>query len=307
MQTLDRFSKREQPFFLAVGFLKPHLPFIAPTKYWNLYDRAAFALPSNMYPPENMPSFAGTNWGEMRSYSDIPKQGDVTEEQALELIHGYHAALSYTDAQIGKILAELDRLGLAENTIVVVWGDHGWKLGEHDMWCKHTNFELDVRVPLIVRAPGQPAGQTCDRLVEFVDIYPTLCELADIAPPRDLEGTSFVPLLTDPERPWKAAAFSQYPRTHDGQQLMGYSLTDGRYRLTRWVQKKQPHGLVATELYDHQTDAGENVNIADQPHAQQDRRATLPACRARLERRAEGAGNSCGTTLTENVSSPQTV
>lgn len=263
VETLGRLADRDEPFFLAVGFLKPHLPFIAPTKYWDLYDRADFAKPDNYFPPKLMPAFAGTSWGEMRAYSDIPQQGDVSAEKAAELIHGYYAAVSYMDAQVGRVLEELDRLGLAKNTIVVLWGDHGWKLGEHGMWCKHTNFELDARVPLILRAPGQPAGQTCDRLVEFVDIYPTLCDLAGVSAPADLEGSSFAPLLTNPSRAWKAAAFSQYPRGANGKALMGYTLTDGRYRFTRWVEKQHPDRVVAVELYDHETDPQENVNVAD--------------------------------------------
>jgi len=266
VETLGGLSKREEPFFLAVGFVKPHLPFVSPKKYWDLYERSQFTLPENyLVPPKDAPPFAGTTWGELRNYSDIPDKAPLSDEEALELIHGYYAALSYTDAQIGKVLDELDRLGLAESTIVVVWGDHGWKLGEHGMWCKHTNFELDARVPLIVRAPGKEAGAVSDGLVEFVDIYPTLAELAGLTAPGDLEGASFAPLLDDPARPWKTAAFSQYPRSHERMQLMGYSLTDGRYRFTRWVERKNPKEIVALELYDHETDPGENVNVASDP------------------------------------------
>ncbi|MGC1275690.1 MAG: sulfatase [Planctomycetaceae bacterium] len=263
VESLQSLSKRDEPFFLAVGFVKPHLPFVSPKKYWDLYDRSQFSLPANYdHAPKNAPPFAGTNWGELRAYSDIPPKGALSKEKALELMHGYYAALSYMDAQLGKVLDELDRLGLAENTIVVVWGDHGWKLGEHGMWCKHTNYELDARVPLVVRAPGKKPGTASDGLVEFVDVYPTLCDLAGLPAPDDLEGTSFAPLLDDPNQEWKTAAFSQYPRSHDGQRLMGYSLKTDRYRFTRWVDRKNPKKVVALELYDHETDPAENVNVA---------------------------------------------
>lgn len=266
VESLEGLAQGEEPFFLAVGFVKPHLPFVSPKKYWDLYDRSDFSLPENYeIAPKDAPPFAGTNWGELRNYSDIPRNGALDADKALELIHGYYAALSYTDAQIGKLLDALDRLNLADNTIVVVWGDHGWKLGEHGMWCKHTNYENDARVPLIMRAPGKKAGVTSGGLVEFVDIYPTLADLAGLEAPSDLEGASFAPLLDNPDLPWKAAAFSQYPRSHGGQQLMGYSMTDGRYRLTRWVERKRPSQLVAAELYDHKTDPAENVNVAARP------------------------------------------
>ncbi|MBA3315514.1 MAG: sulfatase [Planctomycetota bacterium] len=266
IESLETFAHGDEPFFLAVGFVKPHLPFVSPKKYWDLYDRQSFALPGNYdVPTKDAPPFAGTNWGELRNYSDIPENGALDADKALELIHGYYAALSYTDAQIGKLLDALDEQNLAENTIVVVWGDHGWKLGDHGMWCKHTNYELDAHVPLIMRAPGKQAGIQSERLVEFVDIYPTLAELAGLDAPSDLEGTSFAPLLDDPNRPWKAAAFSQYPRAHERQQLMGYSMATDRHRLTRWADRENPSKLVATELYDHETDPAENVNVAEHP------------------------------------------
>lgn len=263
VNSLQTLSQGDKPFFLAVGFVKPHLPFVAPKRYWDLYDRSQFALPGNYeVPPKDAPPFAGTNWGELRNYSDIPAEGALKSEKALELIHGYYAALSYMDAQVGKVLAELERSGLDENTIVIVWGDHGWKLGDHGMWCKHTNFELDARVPLIVKAPGKKSGVSSDGLVEFVDIYPSLCELAGLEIPMGLEGVSFAPLMDDPGREWKQAAFSQYPRTHERKQLMGYSLATDRYRFTRWVERKNPSNVIAFELYDHETDPGENVNVA---------------------------------------------
>ncbi len=214
----------------------------------------------NPFPPRDVPKIAQSNWGELRAYEDVPSVGELTSEQARTLKHGYYACVSYVDAQIGRVLDELDRLELRNRTVVVLWGDHGWKLGEHAMWCKHTNFENDTRVPLICSAPGQKApGRQSRGLVEFVDIYPTLCELAALPLPAHLEGTSFARLLDAPDRPWKEAAFSQYPRG----KVMGYSMRTARYRLTRWL---QPDGTeVARELYDHETDPAENVNIAGSP------------------------------------------
>src|SRR6185295_5075786 len=185
--------------FLAIGFLKPHLPFCAPKNYWDLYDRTSFTLPSLRTPPEGAPKYAPTTWGELRQYSDIPESGPLTDEQSRTLIHGYHAAVSYMDAQLGRVLDELDRLGLASNTIIVLWGDHGWHRGDHGMWCKHTNYEQATRIPLLVIAPGvTKPGTRSGALVETVDLYPTLTELAGLPTPKNpqpLEGKSLVPVL----------------------------------------------------------------------------------------------------------------
>ena len=173
------------------------------------------------------------------------------------------------DAQVGRVLDALDRLGLAENTIVVLWGDHGFKLGEHDSWAKHTGTELDTRVPLIVAVPGmKTAGRQTDGLAELVDVYPTLAELAGLELPEHLEGSSVVRLLDEPTRPWKTAAFSQYPRDVKGRRLMGYSMRTQRYRLTRWVDRDNHDQVDAVELYDHQTDPEENTNLAGEANWQ---------------------------------------
>jgi arylsulfatase A-like enzyme len=258
---------KDRPFFLAVGFLKPHLPFVAPKKYWDLYRPEDIRLAPNPYPPAGAPKFAGSDSGELRQYHGMPKQGPVPEEDARRLVHGYYAAVSYMDAQVGKVLNELDRLGLADHTIVLAWGDHGWKLGEHGMWCKHTNYENDANAPLIVAAPGRKAaGAKTEALVEFVDIYPTLAELCGLPTPEGLEGTSFAPLLDDPSRAWKPAAFGQYPRGGGPGvgALMGYAMRTDRHRFVEW--KTRPGGeVVARELYDHHVDPAENTNIADQP------------------------------------------
>ncbi len=253
---------KSDPFFLAVGLIRPHLPFNCPKRYWDLYNRDEIRLPSYARPPKDSPNFALTSWGEMRSYHGIPPSGPVTDEQALELIHGYRACVSYVDAQVGRLLDELDRLKLAETTIVILWGDHGWKLGDYGAWCKHTNFELDTHVPLIVRVPkARGNGRACHGLIEFLDIYPSLCDLAGIPLPRHLEGTSFAPLLDNPELPGKEVAISQYPR----RDLMGYSMRTNRYRLTTWVNREDLKKVAAVELYDHEKDPGETVNVARQP------------------------------------------
>jgi len=262
---LAELKRKEQPFFLAVGFLKPHLPFNAPKKYWDLYDPAELKLAANPFPPKGAPDYAVTDFGELRNYFGVPQEGPIPDDMARKLIHAYRAATSFTDANIGKVLAELDRHGLRENTIVVLWGDHGWKLGEHASWCKHTNMENDAHAPLIIAAPGaKAAGQSSAALVEFVDVFPTLCELAGLPLPAQLEGTSAGPLLDDPNRPWKAAAFSQYPRTlQGGPRLMGYAMKTDRYRYIEW-RNRETGEAVAHELYDHETDPAENLNVADQ-------------------------------------------
>jgi iduronate 2-sulfatase len=263
--TLRELSGKPEPFFLAVGFIKPHLPFVSPKKYWDLYDPAQIQLAPNPFRPTNAPSYAILPGGELRSYHGIPSNS-IPPSLARQLKHGYYAAVSYMDAQVGKLLDELQRLNLVRNTVVILWGDHGWKLGEHDAWCKHSNAENDVNAPLIVSVPGlKNAGTRTDALVEFVDIYPTLCELAGLPLPKHLEGTSFKPVLEDPQRPWKQTAFSQYPRSSGGKPLMGYSMRTDRYRFTCWVQRNNHSVTDGLELYDHQTDPQENSNIAHVP------------------------------------------
>jgi arylsulfatase A-like enzyme len=255
-----------QPFFLAVGFHKPHLPFIAPKKYFDLYDPESISPAPNPYPPEGAPSFATYNWNDLRHYYGIPDVGPVSEKQARELKHAYYACVSYVDAQVGKVLSKLDELGLGESTTVVLWGDHGWQLGEHGMWDKHSNFETSTRIPLIVRTPGGRPGRT-KALVESVDIFPTLCELAGLPLDPGLEGHSFAPLLKDSSLEWKSAAFSQYQRVIPGYgniaRGMGYSMRTDRYRFTEW--SVPGTDFIARELYDHENDPDENINIADHP------------------------------------------
>jgi len=257
---------KDKSFFLAMGFYKPHLPFNAPKKYWDLYDPADIKLADNPFIPKNAPSYATTDWGELRNYYGIPKKGPCSDELARQLIHGYYACVSYTDAMIGSLLDELDRLDLQDNTVIILWGDHGWKLGEHAGWCKHTNFELDTHVPMILSVPGmKTAGQRSWALTEYVDIYPTLCDACGLEIPGHLEGLSMVPLLDDPDRQWKKAAFSQYPRGN----VMGYTMRTERFRYTEWQDRKTKK-VMARELYDHQKDPQENINAVAQPEYSQD-------------------------------------
>jgi len=263
---LRKFKTNAQPFFLAVGFHKPHLPFSVPKAYWDRYDPAKIPVADNRFLPKGAPAYALVEKPEMWNYSGVPDVSHLPDDYARQLKHGYYAAVSYMDAQLGRVLDELERLGLRENTIVVLWGDHGWKLGEHDRWAKHSNVENDARAPLLLSVPGMKnAGQHTAALVEFVDIYPTLADLAGLPLPAHLEGTSLKSLLNDPKNPVKSAAFSQYPRTANGQQLMGYSMRTDRYRFTRWVDRDDHSQVDAVELYDHQTDPQENVNIANAP------------------------------------------
>ncbi len=255
---------KDQPFFLAVGFHKPHLPFIAPKRYFDLYDRDEIDPAPNPFPPKDSPKYATYNWNDLRHYYGIPDIGPVSFEQARDLKHAYYACVSFMDAQVGRLLSELERLHLSERTIVVLWGDHGWQLGEHGMWDKHSNYETSTRIPLIVRAPGRQPGRT-RALVESVDLYPALAELTGLPLDDGLEGHSFAPLLKSPGQPWKAAAFSQYRRVIPGYgkiaRGMGYSMRTDRYRFTEW--QVPGTDFREYELYDHATDPQENMNLAN--------------------------------------------
>lgn len=276
---LRELSRQEQPFFLAVGFVKPHLPFVSPKKYWDLYDPASLPLATNRFRPRGAPDYAILPGNEMRAYHGIP-EGSIPDDLARQLKHGYYAAISYTDAQIGRLLDELDRLGITDNTIVVLWGDHGWKLGEHDAWCKHSNAENDTNAPLIIAAPRTAGrGRLSRSLVEFVDIYPTLADLAGLPTPAHVEGVSLRPLLENPDRPWKSAAFSQYPRNVAEVRLMGYSMRTERHRLTVWVARDDPTQIKAVELYDHAQDPQENENLAGKPEVRELQEQLLAAWR----------------------------
>lgn len=248
----------EQPFFIAVGFLKPHLPFVSPAKYWDLYDPATLPMPQIVEPPKDAPSYAAQSGGELRLYSDIPQEGRISDVQTRRLIHGYYAATSYTDAQIGKILDTLNTTGLARNTVVVLWGDHGWHLGDHGMWCKHTNYEQAARIPLIVASPGCAAGRRTLSLVETVDLYPTLCELTGLPVRNDLDGTSFADILKSPDTKTRESVIHVYPR---GGRL-GRAIRTNRYRMVEWKVPGAPVETAEYELYDYQNDPLETANVA---------------------------------------------
>ncbi len=269
MDQMEKLAKGGKPFFLAVGFKKPHLPFVAPKKYWDLYDRSKIKLAPFRQMPKGAPEYAFQDSWELRgAYTDAPLEGPMPDALQREMIHGYRACVSYTDAQIGKVLNKLEELGLADNTIIVLWGDHGWHLGDHGMFCKHTNYEQAVRSPLIFAAPGQKAkGVKSESPSEFVDIFPTLCELAGLPIPGSVEGLSLVPILGNPDAMVHEAALEQYPRNNS---LMGYTLRDKRYRYVKWVKMDYYGGersgpMDANELYDYEKDPLETVNLAGNP------------------------------------------
>ncbi len=248
-----------RPFFLAVGFTKPHLPFVAPKRFWDLYERERFALPENLGVPPGYPAYASNSGaGELRSYSDIPPAhvppAEFPDALNQRLVHGYHACVSYLDHNVGILLDALDESGAAEDTIVVLWGDHGWKLGDHSSWCKHTNFECDARVPLIVRAPGK-APAASGSLVELIDLYPTLCDLAGLEKPGHLQGRSFAATLADPAAEHRTSAYSSY--AHGGR--VGHSLRTERFRYTEWWDKGDDR-VVDKALTDLAADPGETTS-----------------------------------------------
>lgn len=252
---LRRLKEMDQPFFLAAGFFKPHLPFIAPKKYWDLYPAESITLPKNYHRPENAPDEAIHNSGELRAYQGVPKKGRLPDDLALNLIRGYHACVSFTDAQIGRVLDELERLDLATNTIVILWGDHGWNLAEHTLWCKHSCFETSMQVPLIIHAPGFQGGLKTDALTELIDIYPTLCELTGVPIPEHVQGRSFVPLMKDPAQPWKDQAIGRF--------TAGDTIRTDEHRFTEYSRRDaEPF---ARMLYDHRSDGEENFNVSEQP------------------------------------------
>ncbi len=235
LEKLEELKKLDKPFFFGVGYYRPHLPFNVPKKYWDLYNPDEIPLAENNFLPKNSPQMAINNLREIRGYNDYkdqpyPKDGYVSNENAVHLKHGYLASVSYIDAQIGRLMKKLKELDLLENTVIVLWGDNGWKLGEHGSWCKMTNYGIDTRVPLIISTPEtRNNGLHCSQLVEFVDVYPTLCELAGLEIPENLEGISLVPLLKDTSIQWKKAVYSQFLRegiwaAPDGKTYQGNSV-----------------------------------------------------------------------------------
>jgi arylsulfatase A-like enzyme len=281
-------NKGRQPYFMAVGFHKPHLPFVAPKKYWDLYKRADMPLAEFQQHSANEVFIAYESSGELRNYTDIPEFTTFTKEELRaglkpekqkELIHGYYAAVSYVDAQVGILLNTLDSLGTLNNTIIVLWGDHGWHLGDHDMWGKHTNFEQATHSPLIIAAPGIKPGTT-NSMTEHLDVFPSICDLAGLKIPAVLQGKSLKPLMENKKAIIKEFSISQYPRKlkaadaeklgYADAKLMGYSLRNNQYRLTLWMNNKfttsqpyTPSRIYASEMYDYLNDPLEKVNVAN--------------------------------------------
>jgi len=272
---------------MAVGFHRPHLPFIAPKKYWDLYERANMKIAAFQKPVKNGVAMAYHNASELTAYTDITPLTSFSDlkdigatlsvEKQKELIHGYYAAVSYTDAQVGLLLKTIDSLGLSKNTIIILWGDHGWHLGDHNLWCKHTNFEQATHAPLIISAPGIAASKTTAS-TEFVDVFPTLAALAGLPVPSNLPGKSQVSVMKNPTTSVKDYSVSQYPRSglyseterlgYADAKVMGYSIRTKQYRYTIWMKdyyrSNQPfnQALVAgEELYDYKKDPDETVNV----------------------------------------------
>jgi len=256
---LQEFSKSGKPFFLAVGFYKPHLPFNAPKHFWDLYKEEELPLPPNPKAPVNAPLRSIHNFGELRSYSNIP---DKNNHEPLEislsrkLIHGYYACVSYVDSLVGELINELDVLGLSNNTVVVLVGDHGWNLLEHSLWCKHSNFRTSMNPAFIMSVPGAKRGLQNNSIVEFVDIYPTLCDLVGLPKPDHLEGVSLVPLLEGKQEKVKDYAYCRW--------WEGHSIISDTYTYTEWWENESGDHL-DNMLYDLRSDRGENYNVADDP------------------------------------------
>ena len=242
------------PFFLAIGFHKPHLPYDVPRRYYDLYTSQTFNTSADATTPKDVPHIAQTSWNEVEVYQDIPGEEPLSEAKTLELIRGYAASTSYMDAQVGHVLQQLDALDLSQRTVIVFVSDHGFHLGEHGIWRKNTLFEGGLRSPMIISVPGQQPSRT-DALTELVDIYPTLCDACQLPIPSQLEGLSLKPIIEEPTRPWKTAAFSQLKRGD----IDGVSIRTKQYRYTEWG----TDGRHGRELYDYDADPNETVNIVD--------------------------------------------
>ena len=256
----QRLAKDDTPFFITAGFVRPHLPFSAPKKYWDMHDSAKLPMPVNKAFPKDAPKVALKRGGEIAAFKPVPSNGEIDEELTRKLIHGYYASTSYVDAQIGKVTRALEELGLAKDTIVVLWGDHGWHLGDLSIWTKHTNFEQANRIPIIIVAPGlAKPGSVTSQLAETVDIFPTLSELAGLPAskgPQPIDGVSLVPVLKNPNARVRDHAFHAYPR---GKKL-GRAIRTQRYRLVEWKNHSDSKAEVEYELYDYKTDRWETQN-----------------------------------------------
>lgn len=250
---LEKLAAQEKPFFFGLGYIRPHLPFNAPKKYWDLYDSAKIDLPANYHMPTNAPAAAWHNYSELRSYTNIADDTlPLPEEQVRTLRHGYYACVSFIDGQIGQITDKLKELGVYDQTIIVLWGDHGWSLGEHSLWCKHSCFNNALQTPLIVKSPKVGKGGETESLVSFIDLYPTLCDLAGLERPTHLAGKSMLPILQNPTHKVNDYLYARWQN--------GESIKSDRYAYTQYYDKNGQ--VTSSMLYDHQSDPEENVNIA---------------------------------------------
>jgi iduronate 2-sulfatase len=248
---LKELKNLNQPFFLAIGLLKPHLPFNSPTRYWELYEDENIKLAPNPFLPHNVPKEGIMNFGELRSYAGIPSKGPVPDSMAYKLIHGYYACISYTDALIGSLLEEMQKLDLIDKTIIVLWGDHGFFLGEHGFWCKHALYEPALHVPLIIKLPGRESGRV-NTFVELADLFPTLCEMVNLPIPEHLQGKSFFNAFSDSNYVHRTHVYSRYQN--------GESIKNDDYRYTEYFNTKVER--TANMLYNHRLDPDENMNRA---------------------------------------------
>jgi iduronate 2-sulfatase len=259
----ERRDKDGTPFFIAAGFVRPHLPFSAPKKYWDLYDPAHLPLPARTQAPEGAPSVAVKRGGEISAYQPIPegRNAEISTDLTRQLIHGYYASTSFVDAQIGKVMDALDQTGLAANTIVILWADHGFHLGDLGIWTKHTNYEQANHIPLLIIAPGTTApGSSTRQLAETVDLYPTLTELAGLPAatgPQPMNGVSLVPVLRTPAARVRGHAYHAFPNAK-----LGRAIRTERYRFIEWKKPGAPQDTAEYELYDYQTDPLESKNLA---------------------------------------------
>jgi len=258
IQDLKKLKKSNQPFFLTMGLSRPHLPFTAPKKYWDLYNRNEIELPESYRQPKTTPKKAFHKYGELRQYENIPKKGHLSDDLAKELIHGYYACVSYVDAQIGLVLDELKRLELEDDTIVILWGDHGWNLGDHKLWCKHVTFETALRTPLIIKVPGKTKGTKTNAITEYIDVYPSLAELVGLEIPKTVDGKSFVPIINGQKskKDWAVSKFKD-----------AVTLIKGDLFYTEWI--KDDGIAYERMLFDHKTDPLEVVNLAEKPEYQE--------------------------------------
>jgi arylsulfatase A-like enzyme len=273
LKLLNTMAKGDKPFFLAVGIKKPHLPFVAPKKYWDLYNRDSIKIAEVQEFPKSIPSYHFQPSWELRSgYAPIPEKDPLPVAMQKELKHGYYACVSHADNQVGRLLDALDKLGIRENTIVVLWSDHGYHLGDHLMWNKFTNLEQATSTPLLISAPGYTLNNKTNSPTELVDVFPTLCDLAGIEIPKNIDGKSLVSILKDGKEKVKNFAMTQYHRTtKEGIKLEGYSLRTEQYRYTEWIKKmfKSTDGkyskenVYAIEFYDYEADPLETTNLVE--------------------------------------------